>query len=210
MSATKYAEYPSLRLYDALEVPYVLVPEHSWSGPLWTGHCMMLTRDGYGDEGYLHELFHWIMASPAQRRYPDFAMGRWVNSELQTFSSSSTPYLLGPHNNYGHDRKTSEDQNAGWGERTVKISTAHRQEEAACVAMYLYHVVVGNTTWDKPLTTEAADDFNGSWSEVTRADFFRHTRKILDVLFDLDPSLCADDDMVWGYYKEAAATWQTV
>ena len=59
----KYEQFPSLKLYDQQQVPYVMCYE--WDGPLWTGHCMMLAySDTFGDCGFFHELAHYMLASP--------------------------------------------------------------------------------------------------------------------------------------------------
>jgi hypothetical protein len=161
--ATKYAAYPSLRLYDALNVPYVLF-DGPWSGPLWTGHCMMLsTRDGYGDEGFAHELFHYLVTDEKQRRWPDFALGRQVNADMNIFTSSSTPNLFdrSVHNQSGFQPTTRND---GWGETTISLKRASDQEAAACNAMWLYPPLVGLCSWDEPFPTtglDAAHDFAG-------------------------------------------------
>ena len=157
-------DYPSLRLYDKLGVPYV-VHENDWNGPLWTGHCMMLdTHDGYGDDGFLHELFHWIEASPRQRNYPDFALGRQINATKQKFATSTSrhdtlsadaPFVNGPGSPKG--------RNLGWGERTVVWSTAVKQETNACAAMFFYFPLVGLENWScpHPSMPTAADEFYG-------------------------------------------------
>lgn len=156
----KYDHYPSLRLYDRLGVPYVLTSER-WEGPLWTGHCMMLSiANGYGDEGFAHELFHWIVASPRQRMMPDFALGQQVNARYgQTFATSTTPHYFSPDN----PSKRIKGHNTGWGERTVaRDTTASRQEADACYAMFLYYPLTGQLGWDQPQGGPAAYDFAGS------------------------------------------------
>lgn len=160
----KYEEFPSLREYDALGVPYVLF-DGPWNGPLWTGHCMMLSlRDGYGDEGFAHELFHYLAASEEQRLFPDFALGRQVNGDMRQFTSSSTKFL------YDHDRNGMRGtqpgrRNNGWGEQTIALQTASRQETAACNAMWLYPALIARTAqWDDPeppVDLGAAHDFAG-------------------------------------------------
>lgn len=159
---TKYDQFPSLRLYDSLGVPYVLTSE-DWDGPLWTGHCMMLsTAHGYLDEGFLHELGHWAEASPAQRKMPDFALGKWVNAKNGLFATSTSPHLHKEKSPF--QRRNSTARNEGWGERTISLKTATAQEERACDVMYLYHALVGNTTWDEPVIASAAYDFSGMLS----------------------------------------------
>lgn len=175
----KYKEFPSLRIYDRLDVPYVLTGER-WAGPLWTGHCMMLsTRDGYGDEGFLHELAHWVEASPTQRRMPDFALGKQVNANNEVFATSTSPHINNPNDR----RRRRADRNVGWGEPTVSLSTATAQEERACLVMYLYHALVGNTTWSEPLMAEAAYDFAGCEPFKPHAVVSR-TRKIVAAMTD--------------------------
>lgn len=177
---TKYAEYPSLRLYDRLGVPYIVTGER-WGGPLWTGHCMMLcTTDGYGDEGFLHELMHWIEASPNQRRYPDFALGKWVNADnSKVFATSTSDHLYDPV--YQQQQRPKGNRNWGWGEPTIALSTATSQETTACYGMFLYHVLVGNTTWSKPITPTAVFDFMGG-SLPSPEIVARRTAKIVTTL----------------------------
>lgn len=172
----KYKMFPSLRIYDQLEVPYVLTGEQ-WEGPLWTGHCMMLaTPNGFGDEAFLHELGHWVEASPKQRMMPDFALGKWVNGKDMLFATSTSPHLHeeGQSSVFGSRARyrRNKDRNTGWGEPTVSLKTATGQEERACLVMYLYHALVGNTSWDKPVIATAAYDFAGvepfSPSSVTK------------------------------------------
>lgn len=181
-STTKYDQFPSLRLYDELEVPYVLFSD-GWEGPLWTGHCMMLsTVDGYGDAGFFHELCHWIEATPAQRRWPDFALGKQVNAKWDlTFTSSTTPRLWqgsGP-------KKFPKDRNIGWGERTVPLETARRQEANACTALWFYEPIVGLTTWDATPPAEeinsAAYDFNNVF-DFTKTTYVNGMHKIAKAL----------------------------
>lgn len=165
---TKYKKFPSLRLYDQLGVPYVL-HDSAWKGPLWTGHCMMLDlTDGYGDEGFFHELSHWIEATPRQRRYPDLAMGRQINCDTTSkFGTSTSPHLHWPER--GDDRQfVDRYRNDGWGEVTVPVPTAHRQEGRACSAMFFYFAATGLTGWTDPhpLIPTAACDFAGSVQET--------------------------------------------
>lgn len=181
---TKYDQFPSLRLYDELGVPYVLFSA-GWDGPLWTGHCMMLSvKDGYGDAGFFHELCHWIEASKAQRRWPDFALGKQVNAEWDSvFTSSSTSKVWegkGP-------RKFPKDRNVGWGERTIPMVTARSQESNACTALWYYEPIVGLTSWDTPPPADqinsAAYDFNdvGDVSKTTYVTGMRNIAKALNL-----------------------------
>lgn len=132
----KYDRYPSLRLYDRLGVPYVLTSE-KWGGPLWTGHCMVLsTRERLADETFLHELMHWIEASPAQRRFPDFALGRWVNADptcTAEFATSTTSDYFhateAPSESY-----PQEERNVGWGKKPSHSSKHTHKRQALVMA----------------------------------------------------------------------------
>lgn len=79
--------YPSLDLYRKMGCPYVVC--RNWDGPLWTGHCMMLDdSDSYGDQLFLHELFHWMLATKEQRMIADFGLGQNVDSSMKVFGSN--------------------------------------------------------------------------------------------------------------------------
>jgi len=170
MIKNKYDSFPSLRLYDALGVPYV-VHDAKWLGPLWTGHCMMLdTTDSFEDAGFFHELCHWIEASPTQRKSPDFALGKQVNSGDVEFATSTSPL----HHQRGTDLRRPKGHNAGWGETTVPLSEATRQEANACYALLLYEPLSGVWGWDGPPPTgqinSAAYDCNMDPSDtITKA-----------------------------------------
>lgn len=52
-----------------------------WEGPLWSGRALRLRWDQDLDEEqeqvfYVHELAHWLTASPAQRRAPNWGLGK--------------------------------------------------------------------------------------------------------------------------------------
>lgn len=185
-TTTKYDQFPSLRLYDRLNVPYVLFSA-PWEGPLWTGHCMMLsTVDGYGDAGFFHELCHWIEASPAQRRWPDFALGKQVNAGWDAvFTSSSTPHLWTNERSRKAHKKVRADRNVGWGERTIPLTEARRQESNACTALWFYEPIIGLTTWDNPPVWDkinsAAWDFNNV-SDTAKTTYATGMRKIAKAL----------------------------
>jgi hypothetical protein len=192
---TKYEQFPSLRLYDQLGIPYVLFSQ-GWDGPLWTGHCMMLSiKDGYGDAGFFHELCHWIEATPAQQRMPDFALGKQINATHDsTFATSTSPYLWDGRRPY----RWPNDRNVGWGESTILMKSATRQESHACTALWFYEPIVGLTSWDNPPPLDkinsAAYDFNGV-SHMERTTNVIGMRKIAKA-FDLD----------WDDLKSYAAT----
>lgn len=179
---TKYEQWPSLRLYDRHNVPYV-IHGGRWDGPLWTGHCMMLdATDMYGDAGFFHELCHWIEATQRQRIFPDFALGKHVNAGNETtFATSTTPFLHAKGRN-----KHPRDRNVGWGEETVLLTTATRQEENACFALWLYEPLVGLATWDTPPaskdTNSAAFDFNGSGETYLDLHTVKRVNKIVSFL----------------------------
>lgn len=166
---TKTKKWPSLKLYDKIGVPYVVTSD-TWNGPLWTGHCMMLsTADGYGDAGFFHELCHWLVASPNQRRYPDFAIGRQVNSAIDTFATSTSPHVFDVPERYmnAHEerRKAVLKHGKGWGEKCGSKQRAVQQEGWACDALLVYEPLVGLTTWNKPVydgVNDAAHDFAGA------------------------------------------------
>lgn len=188
MYSYKYDTFPSLRLYDQLGVPYVLF-NSSWGGPLWTGHCMMLsTVDGYGDEGFAHELFHYLAASPAQRKHPDFTLGRQINANMEIFTSSATKHLFDDTQTV---RKVQPDhRNDGWGETTVPLPRARRQEQIAVNAMWLYPPLTGTGTWDSPppfRSLKGAYDFAGmeypgsdQWRTATIVKRIRPIVKAID------------------------------
>lgn len=175
----KYDEYPSLYLYDKLNVPYVL-HSNSWDGPLWTGHCMMLnTEDSYGDAGFWHELAHWMVAGPTQRTLPDLALGKNVNSGMSVFATSSSPFFYHPDNGGNVPNTSNLDgchtgfsfgwgrglrgYNEGWGELPVPRMLAAEQELWACHALQYYEPLCGITSWDKALPINSAiDDFAGA------------------------------------------------
>ncbi len=194
----KYTAYPSLRLYDRLGVPYVLF-DGPWDGPLWTGHCMMLsTRDGYGDQAFAHELFHWIAATPKQRTFPDFALGRQVNADMDIFTSSSTKHLFDntkPRKRQPGSTKAKKDRNDGWGETTISLDKAEKQEGAACNAMFLYAPLTGLTSWDAPTFdhTACAADFAGM--EYPGSDHWntaKVAKRVTPIVQAIDPSVSAD------------------
>lgn len=159
---TKYKAFPSLRLYDQLEVPYILSAFNNVRGPLWTGFCMMLdTMDDYEDPGYYHELCHWLAASERQRSLPDFGLGRQVNSRADTFATRGVWF----EKETSRTRRTA-GKNPTWGETgSVKRKTAEHQEEVACAALAIYEPMVGicgwNTTMSPDRLNSAADDFSG-------------------------------------------------
>lgn len=185
MTDTKYDRWPSLRLYEKLGVPYMVVD--NWNGPLWTGSCMVLdATDSYGDPGFLHELFHWLCASKEQRKYADLALGRQINATAGVFTASGLPFYDGKDVfPVGSERDTSpkggeHTHNPGWGELTVSRVEAARQEDLACHAMWLHDPIVGNCAWDDiPGPTDAAVDFSDNllgmpkhslpvWAEVKK------------------------------------------
>lgn len=170
----KYADYPSLRLYDSLRVPYTLTSD-TWNGPLWTGHQMILsTREGYGDPGFFHELIHWVVATESQRRFPDMQLGRQVNGTVELHATNITPADV--PTNTAEIAHPDGTRNRGWGEQPVKMSTAHRQEEMACELLLFYSPVVCGE-WSADLAdTVAYYDFGGDYSEWSL------TPKHLDVL----------------------------
>lgn len=145
-TAVKYKAWPSLALYDRLGVPYVVGDFRNYGGALWTGHTMILNvRDIYGDPAFLHELVHWLAASPRQRELPDFGLDRQVNhSASEQWTSSSTPWLYRPD--------TSDLKYRGWGEECVTPRTASSQEALACHAMALYRPLACGRPWVPPKT----------------------------------------------------------
>ncbi len=148
----KYDRFPSLRLYDQLGIPYVVTSEQ-WGGPLWTGHCMMLsTDDSYDDPGFFHELCHYLAATPYQRKLPDFALGRQVNARTVDFASPSTPHFVNKKLTFNRGwGDTKKKRNVGWGEKTVTVKTAARQESVSCHALGLYEPLCGIWGWDDPI-----------------------------------------------------------
>lgn len=181
---TKYKRYPSLRLYDRLGVPYVL-HSNGWHGPLWTGHCMMLDMDdSYGDVGFFHELSHWVEASEKQRTCPDFALGQQINAAEGPFGSSSTPFI------YDGERRSYPGRNNGWGERPVTISTASRQEAAACNVMFFYEALVGLSGWDDTIVPNgAALDFDGFSDPALSQPSKTIVQRSWKILSAMDPDL---------------------
>lgn len=167
--AALYRRFPSLRLYDQLGVSWMLTGDSGrfgeTSGPIWAGAFMILyTNSSYGDEGFFHELCHWIAASPAQRKLPDLALGRQINSSTDTFATSPSlggvVWLEGEVEGFEGDA----DHNSGWGEKTVSRSVAARQEALACHAMWFYRPLVRLEKWTAahPSSYLAAVDFAGS------------------------------------------------
>lgn len=162
----KYETWPSLRLYDRLEVPYVVIGGQAdrWPGPLWTGFCAVLDVDcGYGDPEFFHELVHWAAASPAQRLLPDFGLGRRVNETATAFTSSATPHLhTADGDNVPHWIATGDRAAMGWGEPVVTAEVGGHQESIACWALFCYEPMVGLTAWGHApdQLNSAAYDFN--------------------------------------------------
>lgn len=147
--------FPSLALYQRLGVPYIL-HSNPWEGPLWTVHAMMLSvLDSYEDPGFYHELCHWIEASPRQRTFPDFSLGKWVNADRDSvFLTSTNPDI---QHVGGTKVRGPKHSNVGWGERTTSLSEATRQESNACFALWLYEPIVLGHPWDDP---PEPDDIN--------------------------------------------------
>ena len=155
----KKSDFPSLKLYDSMGIPYV---GHAgdWTGPLWTGHCMMLDiDDSYGDPGYWHELAHWMAAAPEQRQYPDFALGRQVNAATGALFTSTSPHAFDPD----HIRRTPNDRNPGWGEETIPLTEASRQEGIACDALFAYEPVMGIWGWREKVPNPGEDVNRAFW-----------------------------------------------
>lgn len=187
-SDSKYDKWPSLRLFDKLDVPYVVHNFSQYSGPIWTGHCMMLnTNDAYGDEGFLHELFHWMVSSVTSRKYPDFKLGRWVNADSSdnvVFATSTTGTFVDSKNPAGSQDK---ERNLGWGEKPLLRESAKQQEAVACDAMLFYEPLVGLCQWGKPtLDFLAADDFGAYFDGLQKAT----TRSVYErIVSKLDSSV---------------------
>lgn len=162
----KYETWPSLRLYDRLEVPYVVIGGQvdRWPGPLWTGFCAVLDVDcGYGDPEFFHELVHWTVASPAQRRLPDFGIGRRVNETAVAFTSSATPHLYtADGDNVPHWLAGGGRDSMGWGGPIVPAEVGGHQESVACWALFCYEPIVGHVAWGQAPghLNSAAYDFN--------------------------------------------------
>lgn len=199
MTKTTHAtHYPSLALYNALGVPYI-VHGSDWGGPLWTVHAMMLsTVDTYGDAGFFHELCHWIEASPKQRTYPDFSLGKWVNANRsEVFASSTNPTQFHSEDIIAPYKRGPKDSNVGWGERTTSLSEATRQESNACFALWLYEPLVGLWSWDDPPTdpheiNSAAWDFNGFEQPGTVGWPTRVTKRTAKIVKALSPQTSLD------------------
>lgn len=176
MTDTRYERFPSLRLFDKAGCDYMVFANKtvggsgrvSWDGPLWTGtHMMLCGDDGFGDEGFAHELFHWMVASPEQRRWPDMALGQNVNAASGFFAVSGGPCYDFNVRDSGTEGERSS--NIGWGEPTVDVDVAAQQEWLACRAMFLYAPLVGLQRWSElPDETKclAAFDFNGDLTWV--------------------------------------------
>ena len=177
----KYARWPSLRLYDLLGVPYVL-GNIDWDGPLWTGHCMMLdTTDRFGDAGFFHELCHWLAASPAQRSWPDFGIDRQVNSDLEVFASSASPYA------YVSDR---DDQHRGWGGATRNPTVSQAQEDVACRALGAYEPLVGIWSWEHAPESQELNEALSAFSGMEGPNF---TAPVVRRIYDVVSSQVAPD-----------------
>lgn len=203
---TIHAErYPSLALYERLGVPYIL-HSNPWDGPLWTVHAMMLSvNDSYEDAGFYHELCHWIEASPKQRALPDFALGKWVNADREaTFASSTNPSQYHEGTTSIPHRKGPAHSNRGWGERTVALSEATRQESNACFALWLYEPIVLGRPWDDPPEpediNEAAYEFAGFETPGTKGFPARVTKRTAK----MRQFLCSDipDQTVKSYLTQ--------
>lgn len=138
MFTPKYRMFPSLRLYDFFSVPYVVAKKVD-TGPSWTGTLAMLdAQNPYGDFTFFHEFVHWLVASPEQRREPDFALGRHVASTTGVFTASNVPYLY-VQEAHGGDR--------GWGGWCVQQEVCRHQENIATQALMLYEPLVLDAPW---------------------------------------------------------------
>ncbi len=160
----KYQRYPSLKIYDQLNIPYVLLGQaYSYDGPLWTGvNMMLMISDGYGDAGFFHEIGHYLAATEEQRIHPDFKLGRQINGGGSLFTSSATPHLYDPEKRNAGNRP--HGFNAGWGEDTIPTSVAHEQEGIACDFLGIYEPMCGIWPWkrrdrDGLAMNHAAGDF---------------------------------------------------
>lgn len=159
--STKYSEYPSLRLYDHLGVDYIVAPNIA-RGPLWVGFAMLLdSADEYGDAGYFHELAHWLVATSAQRRKPDFGLGQQPNASSTHIFTASTMTGVAGHRAFGFKPLKGR----GWGEDCVSVHTAERQERLACIALGVYEPLTGICGWDDRLDADSINtalyDFGG-------------------------------------------------
>lgn len=158
---TKYSVFPSLRLYDTLGINYIVGSDLS-QGPLWTGFAMLLdVDDDFGDPVFFHELAHWLIATPSQRRRPDFGLGQQPNaSSGRMFTSSTMTGVAAPK-----DAHFEPLEGRGWGEECVSTITAERQERLACIALAVYEPLAGVCGWDDRLSADyintALYDFGG-------------------------------------------------
>lgn len=192
-AAHLYKQYPSLRSYDRLGVPWMLTGER-WDGPLWTGHHMVLsTTDSYGDQSFCHELFHWMVATPKQRRHADFALGRQVNASPKVYAAS---WLS--HDFDGEAALPPAGHNAGWGELTVSRAIAGRQENLSCFGMFLYAPLHGLESWKTKAPNlalhDAAYDFSGGiWGDVRLGGSLTQWRQVHKrIVQPLDPKVGFD------------------
>lgn len=182
----KYELFPSLKIYEKLEVPYLLLNRENWMGPLWTGINMMIHIDeGYGDESHFHELCHWLVASKAQRELPDYGLGGWVNGKPLDFSTSKMDYIYWES---GSDPNKG-GRNLDWGGGKPFSKIGGKQESLACHALALYdQLVLGkpweNFDWDVEDFSEQHNlgtyqEFGGDLSDCDNADLKNIYNKIV-------------------------------
>jgi hypothetical protein len=119
---------------------------------------MLSIVDGYGDAGFFHELGHYLMATEEQRQYPDFALGQQTNNGMTVFTSNTTPHVFTEETSF-----QPKGHNTGWGEDTIPISEATRQEGIACDLLGIYEPLCGVWSWKEQDTdlriSRAAGDF---------------------------------------------------
>lgn len=210
----KFDLWPSLKLYEKLGVPYVL-HSNDWSGPLWTGHCMMLsTRDSYGDAGFFHELAHWLATSEEDRKHPDFRLGRQVNAQYDyTFATSSVATWADPdHNSPPH---SSRGKNRGWGEDVMDLGDASENEFLACAALALYEPLCGVWSWrskiDIQKINDALYDFNANdLSEHIGEYPVEHLHDMIVQPLDLSVKLSTVRSYIGRLMKADKAYWKKV
>ena len=175
--------YPSTKIADRLGIRWMITDD--WCGPGWTGDMMIVENGGYGDQLFWHEICHWLVATPAQRKRADYGIGRPVNAmnTNTTFTSSMRTVV---------DGET-------W-DNTLPIRDADENEARAVELLIWYPLVVGRFdqhTFERTIMT--ASDFGT----------FNYTRKRGKdkVEFSYDRKRCLAALKCVGISEEDALAW---